>query len=209
MRLAKDIPELHPFVRPTLDVLEEAYTSGKRILLEGTQGTSLSLFHGSYPHVTSRDTTASGCMAEAGIPARRVKRVLMVCRSYPIRVGNTANDSGPMSQEITWDIVAERAHIDAKELREREVGSTTHRPRRVGEFDWDQLRRNVLLNSPTDIALTFADYLWGANEEARRYEQLHPDTKRFVEDIERVARVPVSLINTRFHWRSVIDRRDW
>jgi adenylosuccinate synthase len=209
VRLARDVPELKPFVRPTIDLLEEAYASGRRVLLEGTQGTSLSLYHGFYPHVTSRDTTAGGCMAEAGIPARRIRRVVMVCRTYPIRVGNTAGSSGYMSQDTTWDIIAARAQLDPGPLKGQEVGSRTGRPRRVAEFDWDQLRRAVLLNAPTDIALTFVDLLWGKNAGARRYEQLHPDSKRFIEDVERVAQVPVSLINTRFHWRSVIDRRNW
>jgi adenylosuccinate synthase len=209
IRLAADIPVLKPFVRPTLDILEQAYASGERIMLEGTQGTGLSIFHGNYPHVTSRDTTASGCMAEAGIAARRVRRVIMVCRTYPIRVGKTAGDSGPMGQEITWDIVAERSGLSADDLKQKEVGSTTKRPRRVAEFDWVQLRRSVMLNAPTDIALTFVDHLSAKNADARRYEQLDGETIRFIEAVERLAQVPVSLINTRFHLRSVIDRRNW
>jgi len=133
----------------------------------------------------------------------------MVCRTYPIRVGNTEGSSGYMSQDTTWDIIAARAQLDPEPLKKQEVGSRTGRPRRVAEFDWDQLRRAVLLNAPTDIALTFVDLLWGKNAGARRYEQLHADSKQFIEDVERVAQVPVSLINTRFHWRSVIDRRNW
>src|SRR5687768_12217002 len=75
VRLARDIGALKRFLRPTLDVLADAYERGAPILLEGTQGTSLSLLHGSYPHVTSRDTTVSGCLSEAGIPAAAVSRV--------------------------------------------------------------------------------------------------------------------------------------
>lgn len=209
VRLARDVPELKPYIRPALGVLEQAYSSGQRILLEGTQGASLSLFHGEYPYVTSRDTNASGCMAEAGIPPGRVRRCIAVCRTYPIRVGNTLGSSGEVAQSLSWEEVAERAHLDPAELKAREKGSTTYRPRRVGEFDWEQLRRTVMLNSPTDIALTFADYLDARNADARRYEQLQPATIQFIQDIERVAKVPVSLINTRFHWRSVIDRRTW
>lgn len=209
VRMAKDIPELQPFVRPTLSMLEEAYASGRRIMLEGTQGTSLSIFHGEYPHVTSRDTTASGCLAEAGIPPRRVRRIILVCRTYPIRVGNTQGSSGDLAQPIAWEEIAKRSGLDPEILKKNEHGSTTHRPRKAGEFDWAQLRRNVTLNAPTDIALTFTDYLSAKNADARRYEQLQEDTIRFIEGVERVAHVPVSLINTRFHWRSVIDRRTW
>jgi len=103
VRLARDVPELSAYLRPAADVLNEAYRSGHLILLEGTQGTGLSAFHGSYPHVTSSDTTTGGCMAEAGIVWSRVHRVIMVCRAYPIRVMSPADGtSGPMKQELTW-----------------------------------------------------------------------------------------------------------
>jgi adenylosuccinate synthase len=65
------------------------------------------------------------------------------------------------------------------------------------------------LNGPTDIALTFADYLSVKNRKARRFEQLEQETIRFVQEIERVSGAPVSLIATRFHFRSIIDRRSW
>ena len=60
-----------------------------------------------------------------------------------------------------------------------------------------------------DVALTFADYLDKRNEDARRYEQLRPETIRFIEEIERVAVAPVSMVSTRFDFRSIIDRRYW
>jgi len=210
IRLVEDIPELQRYMRPTLEVLKVAYANGSRILLEGTQGTSLSIFHGRYPHVTSRDTTVSGCLAEAGIPPAMVRRTIMVCRTYPIRVGNTAKGkSGPMSQEITLREISERSGIPLKELRGIERTSTTNRPRRIAEFDWPQLKNSVLLNSPTDIALTFSDYLGIKNRDARRYEQLTNETIRFIEEIERVGGVPVTLISTRFHYRCIIDWRAW
>lgn len=88
VKLARDIKRLHPFIRSRLEVLEEAFLRGKPVLLEGTQGTSLSIHHGNYPYVTSRDTTVAGCLADAGIAATRVRRTIMVCRTYPIRVAN-------------------------------------------------------------------------------------------------------------------------
>jgi adenylosuccinate synthase len=65
------------------------------------------------------------------------------------------------------------------------------------------------LNAPTDIALTFVDYISKKNVEARRFEQLTDDTIRFIEEVERVAAAPVSLISTHFGYRNVIDRRRW
>jgi adenylosuccinate synthase len=191
-------------------VLEEAYANRRKVLLEGTQGTGLSLYHGKYPYVTSRDTTVGGLLSEAGIAPNRVRKIVMVCRSFPIRVQNPANgNSGPLSKEISWAQIAARSGISEAELRRNERTSTTNRKRRVGEFEWDLLRKASSLNGPTDIALTFADYLGVENTRARRFEQLTATTMRLAEEIERVAGAPVSLISTRFDLRSIIDRRAW
>ena len=206
VRLARDIPDLQPYLRDTQEVLEPALLRSERILLEGTQGTSLSLYHGKYPYVTSRDTTVAGCLADAGIAPRRVRRVVMVCRTYPIRVGGP---SGPMELEISYEQLAERSGISLEVLKQSERTTTTKRQRRLAEFDWLQLRRSTLLNAPTDIALTFVDYLSVKNCGAYRFEQLTPETLRFIEEVERVSGQPISLISTNFHWRNVIDRRAW
>jgi adenylosuccinate synthase len=210
--LAGDVTELAPFVTSSSEILSAAYARGDRILLEGTQGTGLSLYHGSYPHVTSRDTTVAGCLAEMGIAPTRVRKVIMVCRTYPIRVQSPkAKDktSGPMSLTTSWAEISRRSHIPLHELRSVEKGSVSKKQRRVGEFDWELLHRAAQLNGATDIALTFVDYLDIENRKARRFDQLVPETIRFIEEIERVAAAPVSLISTRFHLRSVIDRRSW
>jgi adenylosuccinate synthase len=211
VRLARDVKELKPFLRYSRDALDDAFRAGKRVLLEGTQGAGLSLHHGYYPHVTSRDTCAAGCLAEAGISPGRVRKTIMVCRSYPIRVQDPSRDatSGPMSQNLSWKEISRRSGIPLSELRRVERTSTTNRRRRVAEFDWNLFRRAVSLNAPTDIALTFADYVSIKNRDARRLEQLTPETVRFIEEIERVASAPVSLISTRFDSRSIIDRRSW
>ena len=191
---------LHP------ERLEKAYVRGEKILLEGTQGTGLSIFHGDYPSVTSRDTTVSGCLSEAGIGPRRVNRIVLVCRTYPIRVGG---QSGGFSREIDWETVSERSGIPVEELHGHEVGSVSGKQRRVGEFDWEMLRRACHLNSPTDVALTFVDYLDKVNGNAIRFDQLTPETIEFVEDIEMVAGVPCSLMANGFDYKCVIDRRRW
>ncbi len=206
VRLAKDVSDLAPFIRESQAILEKAYLRGDRILLEGTQGTTLSLHHGQYPYVTSRDTTVAGCLADAGIACTRVRRIIMVCRTYPIRVGGS---SGDMALEITYEELARRSGIDINELKSTETTTTTRRQRRLAEFDWEQLRRSTLLNGPTDIALTFVDYLNKSNRAAFRFDQLELGTVRFIEEVERVSGVPVSMISTKFNWRNVIDRRSW
>jgi adenylosuccinate synthase len=212
VRLARDVPELRPFIREAQEILERAYVRGTRILLEGTQGTSLSMHHGHYPYVTSRDTTVAGCLADAGIAATRVRRVIMVCRTYPIRVGDpigTAGTSGPMDRPVEYDELSRRSGIPVDDLKKIEKTTTTGKQRRLAEFDWRQLRRSTLLNGPTDIALTFADYIRIENRKAFRFDQLTPETLRFIEEVERVSGVAVTLISTNFGWRNVIDRRSW
>ena len=227
IRLARDVDELRPYVGTpgnyhgcTSDRLEEAYRSGHSILLEGTQGSGLSIFHGDYPHVTSRDTNVAGCLAEAGISPSRIRKILMVIRPMPIRVGDPDGEdghtSGTLKHATTFDDIAAFAGLEAQVLNTAEKTSTTKRSRRVGWFEWDQFRKACALNAPTDIVLTFADYLKSSNSKARRFEQLDPDTIKFVEELERVSQAPVSLINTRFSrdpdasdLRSLIDRRNW
>jgi len=179
VRLAKDSDVLRPFIHPTLDLLEKAFSAGERIFVEGTQGTGLSLHHGTYPHVTSRETSGSGCLAEAGIAPTRVRRTIMAVRTYPIRVQDPDPDptsnpnpalhtSGPIGIELTWEVIAERSGIPVEDLIEAERTTTTNRNRRVAEFDWTLLRKASSLNGPTDIALTFADYISIANRALRR-----------------------------------------
>lgn len=206
VRLARDIQELKPYLADTVSILEDLFQENKKVLLEGTQGTSLSLYHGLYPHVTSRDTTVSGCLAEAGISARRIRKVIMVCRTYPIRVGGP---SGYMKNEISKRAISRRSHIPYDEIRKTEKTSTTNIDRRIGEFDWELLKKAVILNGPTEIALTFVDYLNIDNRKAKRFEQLDEDTIKFIEEVERVSGVPVSLISTKFDYRAIIDRRAW
>lgn len=228
VRLARDIPVLEQYVGKapryrgsTRTQLEIAYRKGQSILLEGTQGSGLSIFHGQYPYVTSRDTNVAGCLAEAGISPSRVRRILLIVRAMPIRVGNPVGNygltSGGLKHEVDFETIAREAGIDPSELITNEKGSRSGKPRRVGWFEWDQFRDACALNAPTDIVLTFADYISVKNRKARRFEQLDEDTIMLIEELERVAHAPVSLINTRFQrgeidgldLRTVIDRRDW
>lgn len=210
---AKNSRRLKQYIGSAHEMYERLYAENKKILLEGTQGTLLSLHHGFYPFVTSRDTTASGCIAEAGISPKRIRKIVLVARRYPIRV-QSPNDgqysSGPFhSNELTLKEIASRSGISIQELEAIETTSTTKRKRRIAEFNWALFRKACELNSPTDIALTFADYITIENRKAVRYGQLTPETMRFIEHLERCAGVPTSLIATEFSYRAIIDRRFW
>jgi adenylosuccinate synthase len=157
VRLAASVRALRPYLRETRDVLDDAFAAGKRVFLEGTQGSGLSLHHGHYPYVTSRDTTVSGCLAEAGIAPTRVRRIVMVCRTYPIRVGSPrSGDSGPMTNELTLREIHRRSEIPLTELRRTERTSTTNRKRRIAEFDWCLLRKASCIWLPGQLTETLA-----------------------------------------------------
>ncbi|HEX3692659.1 MAG TPA: adenylosuccinate synthetase [Solirubrobacteraceae bacterium] len=209
VRLAGDVDDLEPYIRPASEILEDSYRSRRRIMLEGTQGSGLSLLHGKYPWVTSRDTNVAGCLSESGIAPARLRKIVLVVRSFPIRVGGP---SGPLTKEISWEQVDQQAGLPTGTLRKRELTSKTGTLRRVGEFEWDLLRKAALLNSPTDIALTFADYLHPSNGQAWRFNQLDSGTIQFIDELERVCGARVSMISTGFlqyGHRVLIDRRDW
>jgi adenylosuccinate synthase len=187
--------------------LEMMYQNNKRVLIEGTQGTGLSLHHGIYPFVTSRDTTVSGCLSEVGVSPKRVRKIIMVTRTYPIRVGG---NSGPfLSKEIDFETIAQRSGKDLSLLKTNEKTTTTKVQRRIAEFSWTLFRKACELNSPTDVALTFTDYFSKSNENIRRYDQLTEQTRQFIEELEMCSGVKVSLISTCFDYRAIIDRRNW
>ena len=114
-----------------------------------------------------------------------------------------------MKLPIETKIIAERSGLPLHEIDTTEVGTISGNKRRMAEFDWGQLRRSSVLNGATDIALTFADYIIAKNQSARRFDQLSIETKSFIAEVEHVANAPVSLIATRFHRFSIIDRRTW
>ena len=151
-RFAESVRELKKWTgNGTVELLRTARLDGNRILLEGTQGAGLSLIHGSWPHVTTSDTNAAQLAADAGVPPQHVTDVVLVARTYPIRV---AGPSGPMKGEKTW---AEMSKIVGRPVEERTT--VTKKLRRIGEWDEALISKAATLNAPTSIALTFLDYL--------------------------------------------------
>lgn len=136
----------------TPEYIATAQDMGINILIEGTQGSALSLLHSYWPYCTSIDTNAAGIISEVGIAPSRVTDVLMVVRTYPIRV---AGNSGPMKGEITWEELSERV---GKNMAPEKT-TVTKKIRRIAEWDDELFRQSCILNAPTEIALTFADYI--------------------------------------------------
>lgn len=206
VKLARDVEQLRPFVKPAREVIEAMLSAGRAVLVEGTQGTELSIHHGRYPHVTSRETSASGCLSDAGIPFSVVRDVIMVVRTYPIRVGGT---SGPMGQEIDFATIADRSGISLDELEKTERGTVSGRKRRIAEFDWHRIRLAARLNGATKIALTFADYLGIENRQATSFASLNVQTQVFIRKLEQVTGVPVAYVSKAFAKDGVVEKGDW
>lgn len=133
-------------------LLAEWQEAGANVLIEGTQGSALSLLHSHWPYCTSIDTNAAGIISEVGIAPAHVTDVLMVCRTYPIRV---AGNSGPMEGETSWEELAAKTNGYIKP----EKTTVTKKVRRVAEWDDNLFEQSCILNRPTEIALTFADYV--------------------------------------------------
>lgn len=139
--------KLRPFVGNTVVFLHHALQAGKEILFEGAQGTFLDLDHGTYPFVTSSNTTAGGACTGSGVPPHRVDRVLGVMKAYTTRVGE-----GPFPTE----------NADFSQMLHamgREFGATTGRARRCGWFDGVATRYAGMINGMDEVAVTNLDGL--------------------------------------------------
>lgn len=172
--------------------------SGDNILLEGTQGSGLSLIHGPWPYVTTADTNAAQMAADIGLAPRLVNRTCLVVRSHPIRV---AGNSGPLKGELSW---ADLSRDLGRTVEERTT--VTKKVRRVGSWDEDLVLQSVLLNQPTSLALMFADYISPEDEGKRTMSSLSTRTKKFVEYLERLTGVAVALIGTGGPSWAIVDR---
>src|SRR3990172_7811702 len=141
VKLAREEDQLRPYVRPTMPFMRRLLDDGKRVIVEGTQGFGLSLLHSSYyPFATSRDTTAAGFISEAGLSPLDVDDVILVIRSFPIRV---AGNSGPLPSETDWDELTRTSGSKGKLV---EYTSVTHRVRRVGKFDPGVVQKAIMAN---------------------------------------------------------------
>jgi adenylosuccinate synthase len=163
-------------------------------MVEGTQGTFLSLYHGTYPYVTSKDVTASQACADVGIGPTDVDDVMIIFKAYVTRVGE-----GPLEGQLDREEVLRRGWM--------EHGTVTGRERRAAPFDFKLAKRAVRLNGATQIALTKLDVLFPNTKGVRNYSSLPKEGRDFVSKIEQETGVRVSLIGTGAREEDLIDRR--
>jgi adenylosuccinate synthase len=153
--LAGDYPPLQPFTRPFVaQVLRDFLNHQCRVVIEGTQGFGLSIWHGvTYPYATSRDTTAASFVAETGLAPQDVDDVVLVIRAFPIRVGG---NSGPLPNEINWSTLAAEAGLPLDYV---EFTSATKRIRRVARFHPLIVQHAIVVNQPHRIVMNHLDYV--------------------------------------------------
>ena len=194
LTLAKDQGELKDYISDVSSMIHFHLDKKEDVLIEGTQGTFLSLFHGGYPFVTSKDVTASSICADVGIGPKNVDDVLVVFKSYVTRVG-----AGPLENELDRDESVKRGWL--------EFGSVTGRERRSSPFNIEMAKRAIRLNGATSLAITKMDVLYPQTAGITEYTKLPINSRNFIENIESELGLKVVLIGTGADVNAVIDRR--
>ena len=195
LKLAKDFDSLSSLIVDVPLEVNSALDANEHVLVEGTQGTFLSLWHGTYPFVTSKDVTASGICADIGLGPTKIDEVIVVFKSYVTRVG-----TGPLDKELSLE--------DAEKKGWSEFGTVTGRQRRAADFDFDLARRAIMLNGATQISITKLDVLFTDCAGETSYDNLSADAIAFIENIEKELNTPVTIIGTGPAVNDVIDRRN-
>jgi adenylosuccinate synthase len=194
-RQAKEVPELKPFLIDVPAELNGAISRGENVLLEGTQGFGISLYYGTYPFVTSKDTSASQIAADNGVGPTNIDDVIVVFKAYPTRVGE-----GPFSTEMSLE--------KSDRLGIQEFGTVTHRQRRIGEWDGQMARYSAMINGCTQAAITGIDRVDSKCFGVTEYDKLTEKAKEFLNKAEQDIGAPITLISTGPDVTQIIDRRD-
>ncbi len=214
---------LGEFIVDTTLMVWDALDSGKKILLEGAQGTMLDIDHGTYPFVTSSTTISAGACSGLGIAPQTIGEVIGIAKAYCTRVGNGPFPSEDFGKESEY--LREKGH---------EFGTTTGRPRRCGWFDAVAMKHAVRLNGVSNIALMKLDVLdgldtikvcvgyeidgkvidyvpytldgakpvykeykgWERTEGIREFEKLPQEAKDYILELEELCGAKIGIIST-------------
>ncbi|MCL5788835.1 MAG: adenylosuccinate synthetase [Candidatus Marsarchaeota archaeon] len=183
LRLCSEDPRLSNMIGDTVESIHEELEAGGKVLAEGTQGTFLSLYHGTYPYVTSKDVTASAVCSDIGVGPKTVDEVMVVFKSYVTRVGN-----GPLRDELSEEELQARGWV--------ERGTVTGRPRRAAPFDFDLAKKSVRLNGATCCAITKIDALFPSAKGVRSFSALPQEAKLFSEKVSSELGIRVAYMGT-------------
>jgi len=194
VKLAREVVELKKYLADVPVEVNKAVDDGKSVLIEGTQGTYLSLYHGTYPYCTSKDVTASAACSDVGVGPTKVDNVIIVFKAFTTRVG-----AGPLPNEISLEEAQKRGWV--------EYGTVTGRPRRAAPFSFELAKRAVMLNAATQAAVTKIDVLYPECKGVKSYDELSKEARAFIENIEKTIKIPVGLIGTGPDALEMVDKR--
>ena len=192
LRTAKTVAQVDALQAFAIDAAAQVNDALERDLcvhIEGTNGFQLSVLYGTYPYTVSKDSTASTFAADIGVGPTRINDVVLAFKTFPTRVGH-----GPFPHEL-----------NENEHNIQEFGTVTGRKRRVGRFDMEAARQAVRINSATQIALCFMDRI-DPDCAGKTFEQLNRDARTFIDALELITNVPVTLIGTGPKTTDIIDR---
>lgn len=182
---ARDWPALAGYTADVARELNEACARRETVLVEGSQGTWLSLaLSPDYPYCTSDNCTALACADDVGLNWRSIEEVVMLVKAVPSRIGE-----GPLPYELS------KEEIERRGIQER--GVTTGRPRRkAGQISWEHVRYAAMLNAPTQIALTFCDHLDPQVIGIKSRDKLTKKVRELINKVERECQAPVTIVET-------------
>jgi adenylosuccinate synthase len=183
----KEVPWLRELITNVSEEANSALDRGKKVLVEGTQGFALSLYHSdSYPKATSRDTTAAGFLSEVGLSPLLVTEIVLVFRTFPIRVAG--EQAGPLKDEITWETLQKESGCP---FPIQEMTTVSKKLRRIGRFDWSLARESAQVNRPTKIVVNGLDYLDYENYAIAELEQLTSKARSFLNELRNELALPI------------------
>ena len=195
LKIASDIPMLEPYLTDVSLEISESLENGQGVIGEGSQAILLSLFHGSYPFVTSKDVSAAAICSDLGVGPTKVTDVTVVMKSFITRVG-----TGELPGELSVEEVEKRGWT--------EYGAVTGRLRRAAPFNFDLARKAVRLNGATQIALTKLDIVYPEIAKANDTNSLKGEAKEFIDRIEEETKVKVTIVGTGPSAEDIIDLRE-
>jgi adenylosuccinate synthase len=191
---AADIEGLKKYLTDVSQECNDALDRGENLIIEGSQGFGISLYYGTYPFVTSKDTSASSLAADVGVGPTRIDEVVVVFKAFPTRVGE-----GPFETEMT--------PAEAENRGIAEFGTVTGRARRIGYWDPKMARYSAMINGATQAAITGLDRIDPAVRGVNDYDKLTKKVKDFIEQAEKDSGVPFTLLSTGPEQEAIIDLR--
>jgi len=192
---AKEVLKLAPFLTDTAAEINQALKAEENVILEGSQGFGISLYYGTFPFVTSKDTTASQIAADVGVGPTRIDETIVVFKTFPTRVGE-----GPFETQMSEG--------EAKKLEIEEFGTVTGRPRRIGWWDPKMAAYSAMINGATQVAITGLDKLDPNVRGVDQFDDLSTKVRTFLREAEEEVGVPFTLLSTGPELAEIIDLRE-